>query len=296
MLTDFTQHCALVTGATSQIGRFLLPRLQAADFTVIAISRQPPSNPPAPGLIWQQADLHVPSSLPVFKPNLLFHLAPLPLLPPLLAHFSREMPLKKIIAFSSTSCFTKANSPEPKERSIAAQLTEAETGLITECQARGIAWTLFRPTLIYGCGIDKNVTFIAKFIRRFGFFSLLGQGTGLRQPVHADDLACACVQACVSSRAVNKAYNLSGGQTLSYHNMVEAIFHALGKKPRIMSIPLPIFKLIARCMSWLPRYAHLSAMVARMNQDLCFDHATASDDFGYQPRTFSDNDMGFERP
>jgi nucleoside-diphosphate-sugar epimerase len=291
MLTDLSQAEVLVTGATSQIGRFLLPHLQLAGVTVTAISRQPQSN--ARSLIWQQADLQT-SSLEISQSSLLFHIAPLPLLPPLLAHLPNNAILKRIIAFSSTSCFTKAHSPDPKERAVATQLAEAETALIAICHDRDIAWTLFRPTLVYGCGVDKNVTFIAKFIQSFGFFPIVEQGMGLRQPVHADDLAIACVQACLSPKAINKAYNLSGGQTLSYRDMVKAIFHHLGKKPRIMSIPLPVFKFMTRCLSWLPTYTHLSAaMIARMNQDLCFDHVVAYHDFGYQPRTFSDNDMGF---
>ncbi len=289
MSTDSTHPIAYVTGATSQIGRFLIPRLQTAGFTVIAVSREPPST----DVVWHQADLQT-SSLPITQPSQLFHIAPLTLLPPLLARLSKDAPLRRVIAFSSTSCLTKANSPESRERKIAAQLMEAETALKVACQARGIAWNLFRPTLIYGCGIDKNVTFIAQFIRRFGFFPLVGQGTGLRQPVHADDLAAACLQANQSQTAVNKIYNLSGGETLNYRDMVKAIFHQLGKKPHLVSIPLPVFKLMIRCITLLPVRTTISmAMIMRMNQDLCFDHTTASHDFGYNPRIFSENEMGF---
>jgi nucleoside-diphosphate-sugar epimerase len=289
MSTDSIHPIAYVTGATSQIGRFLIPRLQTAGFTVTAVSRQPPTT----DIVWHQADLQT-SSLPINQPSLLFHIAPLTLLPPLLARLHKDAPLKRIIAFSSTSRLTKATSPESRERKIAAQLMEAETASIVACQARDIAWTLFRPTLIYGCGIDKNVTFIAQFIRRFGFFPIVGHGTGLRQPVHADDLAAACLQAYQSKAAINKTYNLSGGETLNYRDMVKAIFHKLGKKPHLISIPLPVFKLMIRCIIRLPALAHIStAMIMRMNQDLCFDHTTASHDFGYNPRIFSDNDMGF---
>jgi len=283
MLTNSATKTALVTGATSQIGRFLLPRLQSAGFTVTAITRQSPP-PNSAGISWQQADLQ--SSLDS-QADFLFHLAPLPLLPPFLTHNST---LTRIIAFSSTSCFTKENSPERPERVIAAQLKEAEIAFSALCQAHNISWTILRPTLIYGCGIDKNVTFIAQLIRRFGFFPILGRGTGLRQPVHADDLAAACLQACLSPATANKAYNLSGGETLTYRDMVEAIFQQLGKKPRIISIPLPVFKILSRIISRLP-----VAMITRMNQDLCFDHAAAYHDFAYSPRTFRDNNMGFER-
>ncbi len=281
MLTDNTQSSVLVTGATNQIGRFLLPRLQAANFVVTACSRQPQPN--TSGITWFQTDL-LTLSLPSNQHSQLFHIAPLPLLPSLVA---RLPSLTRVIAFSSTSCFSKANSPDPKERAIANQLSEAETASIAACQSRNIVLTIFRPTLIYGCGMDKNVTFIAKFIQRFGFFPLVGKGSGLRQPVHADDLAVACLQACSSPTTANKTYNLGGGQTLSYREMVTIIFQHLGKKPHIIEVKLTLFNLLARSLVWLPAFSHLStAMIARMNQDLCFDHSKAYRDFGYQPRGF----------
>ncbi len=279
---------ALVTGATNQIGHFLLPRLQAAGFMVTAYSRTP--HPSTPDVNWQCADLLTSSfsndSLSG-TPTTLFHLAPLPLLPPLLERLPDNTSLKRVIAFSSTSRFTKENSPEPKEREVAKQLIIAENRLITVCQHRGIPWTVFRPTLIYGCGLDKNVTTLANFIRRFGFFPIVGQGRGLRQPVHAEDLAIACVQTCAFPQTLNRAYNLSGGQTLTYREMVETIFRQLGKPLRIISIPLPMFQGLVRCLTWWPAFAHVStAMIARMNQDLCFDHTDAWQDFGYQPKRF----------
>ena len=86
--------------------------------------------------------------------------------------------------------------------------------------------------------MDRNVTMIARFIRRFGFFPLVGNGKGYRQPVHADDVAAACLMVLNRPITFNRNYNLSGGQTLTFREMVEAIFLALDKKPRIVSIPL----------------------------------------------------------
>jgi len=275
-MNQSTPH-ALVTGATSQIGKFLLPRLIAAGFQVTAISRYPQLVPKE--VDWQQPDS---SRFPL--PEVLFHLAPLPLLPTWLTQLPS---LKRVIAFSSTSRFTKMSSPDPQERAIAKQLAEAEQTLMTACQHRQIVWTIFRPTLVYGCGLDKNITFITHFIQRFGFFPIVGPGTGLRQPVHADDLAIACLQAYFATTTTNQSYNLSGGQTLTYKEMVTTIFHRLGKPPRILPIPLPLFKLITLSLKVWPAYAHLStAMLARINQNLGFDHTSARQDFGYQPRPF----------
>ncbi len=274
----------IVAGATNQIGHFLLPRLQ--DHKVIAISRQP--RPNTDKISWLQTDL-ASEVLPIKVSSQLFYSAPLPLLPSLLARLPKTTLLTRVIAFSSTSRFTKKNSTNPKEQIIANQLIQAETALIKECQQRNITWTILRPTLVYGCGLDKNITFIANFIKRFGFFPVIGQGTGLRQPVHADDLAQACIKIALSSNTINKTYNLTGGQTLSYHAMITAIFKSLGKEPRIISIPPLLFTTMIRCITWLPKYSHLSTtMVTRINQDLCFDCTPAQHDFNYQSRKFTD--------
>ncbi|MFK5971092.1 MAG: NAD-dependent epimerase/dehydratase family protein [Candidatus Marithrix sp.] len=274
----------IVAGATNQIGHFLLPRLQ--DYKVIAISRQ--SRPNTDNISWLQTDLTT-ENLPIKAPSQLFYSAPLPLLPSLLANLPQKTLLTRVIAFSSTSRFTKENSTNHKEKTVASQLIQAETALIKECQQRNIAWTILRPTLVYGCGLDKNITFIANFINKFGFFPIIGRGTGLRQPVHADDLAKACIQVALSTKTISKTYNLTGGQTLSYRDMITAIFELLGKKPRIISIPSPLFTTMIRCITWLPKYSHISTtMVTRINQDLCFDCTSAQHDFNYQPRKFTD--------
>ncbi|WP_062152503.1 NAD-dependent epimerase/dehydratase family protein [Beggiatoa leptomitoformis] len=273
---------ALVTGATNQIGHFLLPRLQQAGWEITAISRHPPLH----STHWQQLDLRG-AHLSILKPTVLFHIAPLGLLPDLLVQLPDDAPLLRVITFSSTSRFTKLNSPNPKEQQVVTELTQAEENIIEQCQRRQLPYTLFRPTLVYGCGLDKNISFIVQFIQRFGFFPLVGKGNGLRQPVHADDLALACLQVVNNKATFDKSYNLSGGQTLSYRAMVEHIFYVLHKKPRIITIPERLFSFLANSIRIFPAFRHLSGtMVTRMKQDLCFSYTEASDDFAYQPRAF----------
>ena len=202
---------------------------------VHAVSRAS-SNSPTGGrrLIWHQADISHPSlALAGIDACALIHLAPLWLLPPLLnSHY-----LVRVVGFGSTSVFSKANSANAKERQLAARFVEVEAAIERICIEKKIDWTLFRPTLVYDGVRDRNVTLIARFIRRYGFFPLLGRGSGLRQPVHADDLAFACLQALDEPATVDKAYNLSGGETLSYREMVERIFRPLGKAVRFLPVP-----------------------------------------------------------
>lgn len=277
----------LVTGATSQVGVFLLPRLVDQGFLVHAVSRTPQRNQD-PRVIWHAADIEE-VSLPSVEVACVIHLAPLPLLPPLLPLLSPNG-LKRVIGFGSTSRFSKQSSADVDERVFASNLAQAEREIAAFCEPLGIPWTVFRPTLIYGCGMDKNITVIANFIRRFGFFPLIGETKGLRQPVHAEDLASACLSVLENPATFNRCYDLSGGETLSYREMVVRIFEGLGKSPRFLNVPLPVLQALLMMASLLPRYHYLSAQMARrINEDLCFDHAEASRDFGYAPRGFQLN-------
>ena len=272
----------IVTGATSQIGSYLLESLSESGFTVHAASRNPVSSH---GVFWHETDIEK-EGMPLVKDaDTLIHLAPIWLLPNLLASLSG---IRRIIAFSSTSRFTKEKSKNPHERALAERLADAESRVIETCDEKGMAWTILRPTIIYSPGRDRNLTRISGFIAKFGFFPLAGKGTGLRQPVHAADLADACIKVLGNERACGKSYNLSGGETLTYREMIARIFRGLKRKPRFVSIPLPVLRTLLAALAMLPRYKNYTAEMAdRMNRDLCFDHSDAVADFAYSPRPFS---------
>lgn len=283
-----SSHKIMVTGATSIIGRFLLPSLLEAGHEIHAISRRAAGAAPSDEkLIWHPADMSEPGQIPDVNAQTLIHLAPLWLLPPLLPVLN-TLQLKRVIGFGSTSVFSKAHSANPAERKMAIRLAEAEEAVRRFCSASGMDWTIFRPTLVYDCVRDKNITRIAGFIRRYGFFPLIGQAVGLRQPIHAADLAQACMSALLQPLTFNKAYNLSGSETLSYRQMVERIFSSLGKPAHFLIAPLWLYRLAIRSAMLLPGKQEVTTeMAARMNIDLCFDHAEAASDFGFAPRAFS---------
>jgi nucleoside-diphosphate-sugar epimerase len=279
--------CVVVTGASSQVGRFLLPLLSQAGHEVIAVSRDPDkTSPPAiPGVKWSAADITKDFGvIPVPRPFALIHTAPIWIAPP----FAEGLKADRVIAFSSTSALTKAGSPSQKEREVARSLRESEAALAETCATTGAPLTIFRPTMIYGAGMDKNVASIARFVRAARLFPLIGSGSGLRQPVHAEDLAQACLDALENPASVGKTYNLGGGETLTYREMVERIFRGLGIAPLVIKIPAPLFRTALRMAAFLPRFSHITPEMAdRMNEDLRFDYSDAKRDFGYSPRPFT---------
>src|SRR5688500_17762399 len=171
------------------VAHYLIPRLRHAGYEVHAVRRRPPASTPPAGVVWHVADLaHGVPDAPAAC--VLIQLAPLWLAPPLIRALAGRG-LRRVIAFGSTSRFTKKHSPDARERETAARLTAAEADVRRDCTEAGVPWTIFRPTLIYGGGRDRNVSTIAAFIRGFGFAPVVEGGRARRQPVHADDLAAA---------------------------------------------------------------------------------------------------------
>ncbi|OIQ81729.1 NAD dependent epimerase/dehydratase family protein [mine drainage metagenome] len=195
--------------------------------------------------------------------------------------------VRRVVALSSTSRFTKNDSSDPQEQAMVKRLIEAEASLQAWAESHDIAWVILRPTLIYGLGRDRNIAEIACFIRRFGFFPLFGKAGGLRQPIHVLDVASACVAALRSQGASNRAYNISGGEMLAYRDMVSRVFSALGLRPCLLNVPLWAFRLVVAMLRALPRYRKWStAMAERMNRDMAFDHVEAARDLAFKPRMF----------
>jgi nucleoside-diphosphate-sugar epimerase len=235
----------------------------------------------AAGTLWIKGDVGDPDLAARLPPAAqVFSLAPIWLLP-------RALPLltargaRRIVAFSSTSRFTKARSPDPHERGVAERLAAGEAALT----ASGVSWTILRPTLIYAEGQDGNVSRLARLIARFGVLPLAGRGEGRRQPVHADDLAQAALAAMRSEAAVDRAYELPGGETLTYRDMAARVFEALGRPPRIVPVPPTLWRLGLTLASPLLPGA-TAQMGARMATDLTFDGSAAARDFGWSPRAF----------
>lgn len=273
----------LVLGASSLIGRRLLPRLAATRTVTTAVSRSRHAED-LDGVRWIQGDLEDPDGIEIPYSETVLSLCPIWLLPRALPAL-KAAGVRRLVAFSSTSVSVKAASSDRAERMVAARLADAEEGVSRFCTAEDIAWTLLRPTMIYCEGEDGNVSRLARLAERFGVIPLAGLGRGLRQPVHAEDLAWAALAAAVSPLASGRIYDLPGGETLSYRQMVERIFLGLDRTPRIICAPAPLWRAAFRlARGRLP--GATEAMGERMSRDLVFDGAPAARDFGWAPRAF----------
>lgn len=274
-----------LTGASGQVGLTILRRLLATGADVTGLYHSKAIDFSHKNLTWKHGDLNSGRlDLEGVHAKALIYTPALWLLPPLLQSFY-DAGVRRLVCFSSTSVFAKANSSNFYEKGLVAKFMWAEHEIQQICDELGIKWTILRPTLIYGVGFDHNVCSIVRFIKRFGFFPISSPGTGLRQPVHVDDLALAVLNILNNPVSYGKCYNLCGGEKITYSEMVGRIFDALGLKRQILTLKqLPFF---LDMFSAILRKPDINGEIARrMNSNLIFDDSDARNSFNYQPRTF----------
>ncbi len=276
----------LVLGASGQVGRFAVPLLLANGADVIAVSRggRPPRYPGWEGVDWVMPENAIGLADRV---TMILSGGPLALA---IEWLARCPAVHRVAATSSTSVVTKRDSREPAERRQMTGLLEAETSLAEACAARAAGLCLLRPTLVYGAGLDRNLARLASFIRRFGFLPLARQSGGLRQPLHAEDLAAALVAGLV--RGVDLLAPLAGGETVTYREMAGRVFDALDRPRRLAAVPTPLLSAVAR----LAGGGANAGMVERQAIDLVFDDAEAREALGIHPRGYRPGADDFSPP
>ena len=273
---------ALIFGGTGQIGRPLLGLLRRDGWRIRALSRQLQAD--EPGLHWLRGDLSTLPALPT-RVDLICSCGPLDAFGRWYA--TAAIKTERVIAFGSTSIDTKQGSGDTRERDLAQRLREGEAAVFTHALQRGVAATVLRPTLVYGVGRDATLTRIAQLAQRWGRFPLPRGANGLRQPVHVRDLATAALSACLAPATHGRSYDLPGGETLPYREMVRRVLACLQPAPPLIELPMPLFRTALAAAQARGIAADLtSAAVLRMREDLVFDLAPAQRDFGYAPRPF----------
>ena len=180
----------------------------------------------------------------------------------------------------------KGESSDPNERDLVQTLRRAEADVQLLCRDRAIAWTIFRPTLVYDPGYDRNISAIAAFAQRFGVFPIAWPGTGRRQPIHADDVAQAMAVAACAPGARGAIFDLPGGETLTYRVMVRRIFESSGRRPILLYLPLGLARVAFNAWRAVTGAEYSVASLERMNMDLTVDPAPVREALGITCRPF----------
>lgn len=273
----------LAFGLSGQVGDAVRARLGPLSPPLLAYSRTPRTD--TPGIHWQQGGLDE-STPPTGRVDVVLSLGPLDLFA---RWFERSaLAPARIVALGSTSVHSKPDSPDAGERALAQRLSGAEAQLRRVAGERGAAVALLRPTLIYGNGRDRSLSRLVALARRLPVLPLPRGAHGLRQPVHVEDIAFAVLACARAATALDGAFDLPGGEALSFREMVRRTLRAAAPATRVVVLPDPVFALgvrAGRWLGWLPEGGE--GMLSRLDRDLLADPGPARSAFGYAPRTFA---------
>ncbi|MEZ5460224.1 NAD-dependent epimerase/dehydratase family protein [Dokdonella sp.] len=275
---------SLVLGGSGQIGRFLIPKLLDCGHEVIALSRRPRDSGQE-SLRWVRGDLF--SAMPEFGPlDSIFSLGPLNGFANWIEH-AQVAGNPRLVALGSMSVLSKRDSADARERDLARTLQQAEQQLADAANRKDLDWTLLRPTLIYGAGLDRSLTPLARLGMRWRVFPKFPAATGLRQPVHAEDLADACLAASQEPLARKQTYDLGGGEQLSFAEMMSRVRASLPRSTLGISLSFATLRAALHLARLRPQWRGITTQaIERLKRDLVADDQLARSHLGWSPRSF----------
>ncbi|KFL36962.1 hypothetical protein [Arenimonas donghaensis] len=266
-----------IFGLTGLVGEALRAQLRPDDVVAWAVTRQAPADPQS--LPWRIGSLPGLGALPPVQA-----IASLGPLDKFTDWFEASaLAPARLVALGSTSRHGKADSPDPAERELARTLADCETRLQAACSARGTALALLRPTLIWGRGRDQNLGRWVALARRWRWLPLPRTARGLRQPIHADDVAAAVLAALRAPEPVVGAFDLPGAETLPYDEMVARCLAVAAPGSRLVRLPGPVFRL---GIALAGRRGPGSGVLARLDRSLAYDGEPARAALGLAFRPF----------
>jgi NADH dehydrogenase len=115
----------------------------------------------------------------------------------------------------------------------------------------GPAYSIVRPTWIFGGEHEILANNIAWILRRMPIFAIPGDGRYPVQPVHIDDLTRICLEAAVADG--NVILDAAGPETMTFEELVHAVRRAVGARAPIVYLPPIAMAGVARALGLLVR-------------------------------------------
>lgn len=115
----------------------------------------------------------------------------------------------------------------------------------------GLAFTVLRPTWIYGPG-DRSLNRFLGFSRWLPFVPQIGNGRQLVAPVFIDDIGALVVDALETPAAVNATLDVGGPETLTMDQVIRLALRVLRRRRLILHAPVGLMKLLTRPLTLLP--------------------------------------------
>jgi len=184
----------------------------------------------------------------------------------------------------------KESEPLPRSRTAYAKTKRIADNLIDKAIDRGLSCIILRPRAIIGPG-DQNVLGRVLNAAKSGSIYLPNGGKSLVDLTYLDNAVDSVLLALKATKdAFGKTFNITNGEPITLHQMVELISKNLNLNIKIQSIPFPLAYIIASAMEIgygvlarrEPPFTRATVGLAARSQTL--DISAAKESLGYTPK------------
>lgn len=153
-------------------------------------------------------------------------------------------------------------------------------------RSSGLAWTIFRPSVIYGRG-DGFLSMLAGMVRRLPVVPVIGDGRQRLQPVPVEHVAAGFARAVTNDASIKQTYDVAGPDPLSMIEVLTAIGAALHRPVRLVRVPLGLIRPAARVLHRLPTFPVTPDQLLMLQEDNTGDPGPFYATFGLTPVPFT---------
>jgi nucleoside-diphosphate-sugar epimerase len=150
-------------------------------------------------------------------------------------------------------------------------------------RASALAWTIFRPSIIYGRG-DEFVSMLARMVGRLPVVPVIGDGRQKLQPVPVQQVAEGFVRALSLPAAVKQTFAVAGPSAVTMEMLLDLIARIVDKRPPIkLHIPLGVMMPLASLLHALPSFPVTPDQLVMLQENNVCDPTPFFSAFGLDP-------------
>lgn len=245
-----------VTGGTGFVGQSLLQSLLAAEHQVTILTRRPHLAPTHPRLRVIAGDLSNPTILTQAlqpAPDALIHLVGIIAESPGLSFEAVHADLtRQLLAVAAQHHIPRWIQMSALGTRPQAHSRYHQTKWLAEEAVRtsNLAWTIFRPSLIYGPG-DGFINLFNRIARFSPILPLMGNPATQFQPVPVRCVANAMTRALPDPSTHGQTYDLCGPTPLTLREILQTLLQVTRRHRLLLPIPAPLAKLQATALEFL---------------------------------------------
>ncbi len=147
---------------------------------------------------------------------------------------------------------------------------------------------IVRPAAMFAPD-DAFLTVIIRLLRQLPAYPMFGDGRTRLQPAHVEDVAEALVRALQRGESRPITFELGGPRVYSYEELLRTVAAAAGIRPALFAVPFPAWQVLARIAEMLPSAPLTRNQVELMRIDTVVSPgAPRFEDLGIVPRSIEE--------